>query len=79
MEIMPHCAFWCIHNLGIRGAKIKIIFQGLYMTCVIHVLVNEPKFCIFSHQVYNCVLNLNIFDYALITHHVYYTLMFSII
>jgi hypothetical protein len=40
MEIMPHCAFWCIHNLGVRGAKIKIIFQGQYMTCAIHVLVN---------------------------------------
>jgi hypothetical protein len=31
---------------GARGAKVKVFFQGLYMTCVIFVLVYNFKFCI---------------------------------
>jgi hypothetical protein len=30
----------------IRGAKVKVFYQGLHMTCVIFVLVYNFKFCI---------------------------------
>jgi len=31
---------------GAKGAKVKVIFQGLHMTCVIFMLVYNLKFCI---------------------------------
>jgi len=31
---------------GAKGAKVKLLFQGLHMTCVISVLVYNLKFCI---------------------------------
>ncbi len=31
---------------GARGAKVKVLFQGLHMTCVIFALVYSLKFCI---------------------------------
>jgi hypothetical protein len=31
---------------GAKGAKVKILFQGLHMTCVISMLVYNLKFCI---------------------------------
>jgi hypothetical protein len=31
---------------GARGAKVKILLQGLHMTCVIFVLVYNLKICI---------------------------------
>jgi hypothetical protein len=30
-----------------RGAKVKVLFQGLHMTCVVFVLVYNLKICIF--------------------------------
>jgi len=35
---------------GIRGAKVKIFFQGLRMTCVIFALVYNLQFCILDVQ-----------------------------
>jgi hypothetical protein len=31
---------------GTRGAKVKVFFQGLHMTCVILLLVYNFRFCI---------------------------------
>jgi hypothetical protein len=31
---------------GAKGAKVKVFFQGLHMTCVIFVLDNNFKYCI---------------------------------
>jgi hypothetical protein len=31
---------------GAKGAKVKVLFQGLHMTCVIPKLVYNLKFCI---------------------------------
>jgi len=31
---------------GTKGAKVKVLFQGLHMTCVIFALVYNLKFCI---------------------------------
>jgi hypothetical protein len=31
---------------GAKGAKVKILFQGLHMTCVISMLVYNLKYCI---------------------------------
>jgi hypothetical protein len=31
---------------GAKGAKVKILFQGLHMRCVVFVLVYNFKFCI---------------------------------
>jgi hypothetical protein len=33
---------------GAKGNKIKILFQGPHMTCVIFVLIYNFKFCILS-------------------------------
>jgi hypothetical protein len=33
---------------GARGIKVKLFIKGLYMTCVIFVLVYNFKFCILS-------------------------------
>jgi hypothetical protein len=33
---------------GAKGAKLKVLFQGLHMICVIFMLVYNLKFCILS-------------------------------
>jgi hypothetical protein len=38
------------HGKGTTGAKVKVIFQGLHMTCVIFVLVYIFKFYILDTQ-----------------------------
>jgi len=38
---------------GARGTKVKILFQGLHMTCVIFMLVYNSKFCILDTQFNN--------------------------
>jgi hypothetical protein len=35
---------------GATGAKVKIFFQGLHMTCVIFALVYNLQFCILDAQ-----------------------------
>jgi hypothetical protein len=39
---------------GVRGTKVKVIFQGLHMTCVIYMLVYNffLKFWLFSLTLY---------------------------
>jgi hypothetical protein len=34
---------------GARGAKVKVLFQGLHMTCVIHALIYNLKFYILDN------------------------------
>jgi len=36
--------------IGAKGAKVKIIFQALHMTCVIYALVCNLKFYILDTQ-----------------------------
>jgi len=43
-----------------RGAKVKVFFQGLHMTCVIFVLVYNLKFCI-SNTPFNTTFWLQIY------------------
>jgi len=56
------CVAWCViviqcflqlgENIikGAKGAKVKVLFQGLHMTHVIPVLVYNLKFCILDTQ-----------------------------
>jgi hypothetical protein len=44
------------HIKGIRGAKVKVLFQGLHVTYDIHVLVYNLKFCMF-HTQFTMMLN----------------------
>jgi hypothetical protein len=37
---------------GARGAKVKVLFQKLHMSCVISALVHNLKFCI-SYTLFN--------------------------
>jgi len=46
-EFLNNCNHWVeIIVNGARGAKVKVFFQGLHMTCVIFALVYNLKFCI---------------------------------
>jgi hypothetical protein len=36
---------------GVKGSKVKVIFQGMHMICVIFVLVYDLKFCIFGYPI----------------------------
>jgi hypothetical protein len=46
-EFKNNCNHWAEITLkGARGAKVKVIFQGLHMTRVIFALVYKLKFCI---------------------------------
>jgi hypothetical protein len=46
-EFLNNCNHWAeIIIKGARGAKVKVFFQGLHMTCVIFALVYNLKFYI---------------------------------
>jgi hypothetical protein len=46
-EFLNNCNHWGeVMVKGARGARVKIIFQGLHMTHVIFALVYNLKFCI---------------------------------
>jgi hypothetical protein len=62
---------------GAKGAKVKVLFQGLHMTCVISILVYNSKFCISDTYLtlyfrYKYILTLKFLYY------VYYAFMPSI-
>jgi hypothetical protein len=49
---------------GARGAKVKVLFQGLHMICVVFVLVYIFKICILGtpltlHFRYKYILTMN--------------------
>jgi hypothetical protein len=46
---------------GIRGTKVKVLFQGVHMTGVIFALVYNLKFCILNTPFNICILDINIF------------------
>jgi hypothetical protein len=61
-----------------KGAKVKFLSQGLYMTCVVSVLVYNFKFYILG-ILFNIAFYIQIhFNYKLILYHVYYAFMPSI-
>jgi hypothetical protein len=46
---------------GAMGAKVKVLFQGLHVTCVIFMLVYNLKFYILDTQFNTTCLKLNMF------------------
>jgi len=46
---------------GAKGGKVKVLFQGLHMTCVILTLVYKLKIMYFRYFIQHYILNINTF------------------
>jgi hypothetical protein len=53
MQTRPYQKQDLLGENTVKGAKVKTIFQGLHMTCVISTLVYNLKFCIKLNTQFN--------------------------